>query len=309
MDHQSQNNNNFFEKIRKVVLFVSVLVFIFSAYILIKQLVIDPISFDRNLQKIKQIKEDSEKFSSKFKDLIDLNPDIKGWIKIDGTEVDYPVLQSSMDDPIFYLYKNYEKQDDKNGSIFINAYYDLFDEDTQNTVMHGHNMGSGKMFATILKYSDVNFLKDHHIVNFDSIYGNGKWKVFAIIKTNSKEEHGPIFDYYRPKFDSQESFFELIYDIKIRSLINVPVDFSKNDKIISLSTCSPKSELEGFRTVLFARKIRENETEEIDKDKISVNKNPLMPNGWYNAKKLSIPKFPSFKEQLENGKIDWINFL
>ena len=301
------NKNDFLENVRKIVLFVSICVFICSASILVKELIINPFLFDRNMKKVKQLKDDPN--AEKFKNLLESNPDFKGWIKIDGTPIDYPVLQSSKEDPIFYLYKNFEKQNDKNGSIFINAYYDLFNENTRNIVLHGHNMGSGKMFASILKYSDLNFFKEHHIINFDSIYAPGRWKVFAIIKTNSKEEHGPIFDYYFPYFDSSKIFFELIYNIKIRSLINVPIDFSKNDQIISLSTCSPKSELEGFRTAVFARKIRDGEDENIDFDNVTVNKNPLMPNGWYNAKKISIPEFPSFQESYDNGKINWINFL
>lgn len=301
----SNKNNNLPRNLRKIIFFISSCVFVCSASLLIKQLVIDPIIFEQKMNKLKEVKKESQLCD--FESLLKINPDIKGWIKIDGTPIDYPVLQSGNDKPIFYLDKDYRQHKDKNGSIFINSYSELFDKDTQNIVMHGHNMGSGKMFASILKYADINFFREHSIINFDSIYEPAKWKVFAIIKVNSKEEHGPIFDYYSPNFNSSSEFFNLIYNIKLRSLINVSIDFSKDDKILSMTTCSPKSELDEFKTAVFARKIRDGEDEYIDSSKISVNNNPMMPEGWYRSKNKKIPTFPSFSESLNNGSIDWIS--
>lgn len=301
----SNKNNNLSKNLKKIIFFISSCVFVVSASLLVKQLVIDPFVFEKNMDKIKKVKKESQMCD--FKSLLEINPDIRGWIKIDGTPIDYPVLQSGNDEPIYYLDRDYQKQKDKNGSIFINSYSELLDKDTKNIVMHGHNMGSGKMFASILKYADVNFFREHSIINFDTIYEPAKWKVFAIIKTNSKEEHGPIFDYYSPNFNSSSEFFNLIYDIKLRSLINVSIDFSKDDKILSMSTCSPRSELDGFRTAVFARKIRDGEDEYMDPSKISVNNNPLMPEGWYRSKNKKMPTFPSFSESLNNGSIDWIS--
>ena len=172
-----------------------------------------------------------------FEKLLKANPDTKGWIKIDNTPIDYPVVQSCGKDPIFYLDKNFEKNKDKNGCIFINAYTGPFDRDTQNIVMHGHSMKNGRMFASLLKYSDIDFMKNHYMVRFDSIYEPGKWKIFAIIKTNADEKNGPIFDYFSPTFDSQEHFLKLIdealqlflgrfweYESSLALMVNSPFD-------------------------------------------------------------------------------------
>ena len=278
----AKNTKNPFELIRKIALFFCISIFLMSGFFLAKELLIDPFLFDRKIDEIKDIKKESEDSNSEkshdFEKLMEINPDIKGWIKINDTPIDYPVLQSSQEEPIFYLDKNFEKKQDKNGSIFINSYNAMFDERTQNTVMHGHSMKTGKMFAYLLKYSDIDFLKSHHIIEFDSIYEKGKWKVFAIIKTNSDEKNGPLFDYFSPNFDSQDQFLQLINDIKERSLINIPVDIVNDDKIISLSTCS--YETDDARTVVFARKLRPGESESIEFDKIVKNKNPIKPQGW-----------------------------
>lgn len=303
---QRTEPKKFIEFIRQLSFIIGILAFLFSSAALIKYYITDQYRFNNNVEELKKIKNNSAKGENdKLKELLSLSSDIKGWISINDTKIDYPVLQSPMDSPIFYLDHDYKKNQSKSGSIFINSYYEMFDENTQNTVIHGHSMRNGTMFAALLKYSELNFLKDHYIVNFDSIYEKGKWKIFGIVKTNSDEKHGPIFDYFSPKFNSNEDFFNLIYNIKIRSIFNIPVGISSNDKIISLSTCS--YEMEGFRTVIFARKIRCNESEEIDLNETKINPSPLMPEGWYKSRKLNAPIFETFDEALANGRIDWIN--
>lgn len=286
------DNNNFLKLLKKIVLVFSILIFLVSGALLLKYYVIDPYIFNKKLNDIKKMKDNNQ--NRDFTELLKINQDIKGWIKIDGTVMDYPVLQSGKDAPIVYLEKDFEGKPDNNGSIFINSYIEMFDENTQNTVMHGHSMKSGKMFSTLLKYSTVDYFKEHPIVEFDTIYQPGKWKIFAIIKTNSLEKDGPLFNYFTPKFESQEDFLDLIYEIKIRSIIDIPVEVLPNDKIISLSTCS--YEMEDFRTVVFARKIRDGESEFIDFDNTKMNNNPLMPEGWYRTRKMKMPKFKPRRE-------------
>ena len=292
MAEQHDDNNHFLKLLKKIILVFSILIFFVSGALLLKYYVIDPYIFNKNLNDIKKIRDNNK--NRDFTELLKINQDIKGWIKIDGTVMDYPVLQSGKDAPIFYLDRNFKKEKDKKGSIFINSYIEMFDENTQNTVMHGHSMKNGDMFSTLLKYSTVDYFKEHPIVEFDTIYQPGKWKIFAIIKTNSLEKHGPLFNYFTPKFESQEDFLDLIYEIKIRSIIDIPVEVLPNDKIISLSTCS--YEMEGFRTVVFARKIRDGESESIDFNNTRMNNNPLMPEGWYRARKMKIPKFKPRRE-------------
>ena len=156
---EQHDNNNFLELLKRIILIFSVLIFLVSGALLFKYYVIDPYVFNKKLNNIKKVKDNNQ--TRDFTELLKINKDIKGWIKINGTVMDYPVLQSGKDAPIFYLKNNFEGQPDENGSIFINSYIEMFDENTQNTVMHGHSMKSGKMFSTLLKYSTVDYFKCH----------------------------------------------------------------------------------------------------------------------------------------------------
>ncbi len=301
-----KKSNISWEFFRRSVYYSSIIMFIVSSYFVFKYLVIDRFEFNKNTSEIQQIWEDSNNSDNEkkpedditlknFDKIIGINPDIKGWIKIDGTVIDYPVLQSSKQDPSFYLYRNYKKGKDKNGSIFISSDISQLERDTKNIVLHGHNMNSGAMFASLLKYADINFYKAHPLIKFDTIFETGLWKVFAVIRTNSDPNQGEVFyDYLSPFFASKREFLKLIYNLKLRSILKIPVEVLESDKILTMSTCS--YEMKGFRTVVFARKIRRGEDELVDLDNVKVNNNPMMPNGWYESRKMKIPRFETFEE-------------
>jgi len=299
------------KNLKNIIFWINFIILTISLSFLAKFYVIDQYFSDQALKQARKIHSENRDKNirdiyEKFKDLIAINPDIKGWIKIENTVIDYPVLQSSVDDPIFYLHKNYKKEKDINGSIFINSYYSVLDSCTQNTVLHGHSMRNGKMFAPILKYRNIDFLKKSPIITFDNIVtGFGKWKIFAFIQTNTDESHGEVFNYLVPNFDSDEDFYEFLYKIHIRSHITTDNKFRATDPILTLSTCS--YEMKGFRTVVFARKIRPDEDENVNHDNMTNNPNPLMPKGWYDMKKRKMPTFDSYDEALKKGKIDWID--
>jgi sortase B len=302
---------DFYRKNKKILLISCLIIFISCIGILIKLFIIDPYFSEKNVKDAHEIyynelpnKESDIKTIEKLKPLIESNPDIKGWLKIENTPIDYPVVQPNKNEPDFYLNRNHLKQKDANGSIFINPFM-TFSSEIQNIVLHGHSMKNGKMFAFLLKLrNNISSHKNSLIIDFDSIYGAGKFKVFAIFSVNTLEKHGKIFNYLVPKFNSANEFFELVYQMKIRSVIDTAVDIAANDKILTLSTCS--YEMEKFRTVVAARKIRPAESEKINQNNMKIISDPLMPEAWYKVRKRTMPKFCSFEEALNSGKIDWI---
>ena len=298
-----ESKNKFSEYLRKSIYLSSLVMLIVSGYILFKHFVIDDALFKKNTSEIQNVWEDisisGDEYSAKFNELSKINPDIKGWIKIDGTVINYPVLEPPTTNPTFYLYKNYKKDDDRSGSIFVNSDICGLTEDIQNIVLHGHSMKNGTMFASLIHFSDIETYKRSPIVTFDTQFERAKWKIFAVIKTNSDPTQGELFyDYFNPNFSSSYNFKKLIYDIKIRSLLNIPVDVDENDKILTMSTCS--YEMKGFRTIVFARKVRHGESIDVDLDKVKVNNNPKMPDGWYKARQMKIPRFKTYEEYLAN---------
>lgn len=247
----------------------------------------------------------------KFKKLLEVNEDVKGWIRIDNikgendTKIDYVVVQSDSQDPEFYLTRDWAtKEYLKAGSIFLD-HTSSVESNTKNLIIHGHNMtSSDDMFHYLLEYKDLNFLKEHPIINFDTIYEEALWKVFAVCITPGNNERGDFFRFNRSTFQSDRDFLEFIYQIRVRSFFNIDdVDINENDQILTLSTCS--YELSNYRIIIVARKLREGEDKAVDTDSIIKNTDVLYPESFYKHYGGKAPDIPSFDEALQDGLIAW----
>lgn len=237
-----------------------------------------------------------------FTQLLALNEDVKGWLTVGGTNIDYPVLQSGKEDPEYYLYRNINRENDKAGSLFLNT-GSVLEENAKNLVIYGHNMKStNNMFHQLLKYDKLSFYKEHPYINFDSIYKKGQWKIIAVIKADADTDN-TFFNFIRTSFSGDADFLEYIYELRIRSIYNIPVDANEKDELLTLVTCS--YEMDNYRTVVVARKLRVEEALTVDIQKAVDNPLPLYPNNWYTYYGGAKPIIPTFKEALEAGKIQW----
>ncbi len=243
----------------------------------------------------------------KFKDLLAVNEDVKGWIKIDGTNIDYVVMQSDADDPDYYLDKDIEGKYSKAGTLYLDIRSSV-EKNTQSYVIHGHNMVSTreKMFHYLLDYKDPDFYKEHPIISFDTIYEEGLWKIFAIIKATPKVDKDYFFEYRKSTFADSSEFLNFVYQLRIRSLLVIEgVDINENDQLLALSTCSYEVD-KNYRTVIYARKVRDGEDPAVDVDSVYVNENPLYADDYYYNNGGKAPKLPAtFEEALANNEINW----
>ena len=267
------------EIIKKILRITLILIFLICIGIIAKILVFDPYVSNKTIDEVKRVYYDENTSEeSKISSLTGINPDICGWIKISGTRIDYPVLQANSDDPKYYLNHNYKREETKYGSIFADKNSKV-KSNPKNTILYGHHMADGQMFADLMKFSDVDFYKKNPIINYNTVLEKEVWKIISVFKTNTLPEQGKVFDYVVSKFSDEKSFLEYVNEVKKRSLINIPVDIDKNDRLITLSTCS--YEFENFRTVVVARKVRKNESANVDVSAVSKAENPLMPDCWY----------------------------
>lgn len=261
--------------IRKFIRILCVIVFLISAYALLDLLVISPMKTQGNIQGVKDIyyADSANTEENKIENLRKINSEICGWIKIDDTNIDYPVLYR-MGDTDFYLSHDYKKEESRYGSITVDA---RCKEGVKsgNVILHGHHMKDGQMFADLLKFENVEFCQKHPVVRFDTVDNAGKWKIFAIFKANTIPEQGEVFDYYITNFQNKSEFNQYVKDVRERSLIDFPADVKYTDQLLTLSTCS--YERKDFRTVVVARKLRRNESEDANVDKIKKAENPIMP--------------------------------
>lgn len=218
--------------------------------------------------------------------------------------IDYPVLQSSTDDPEYYLYRDYKGNDTKYGSIFVDADAVIGTDGSSSKCMtlYGHHMNDGQMFADILKYADLDFYKSSPTLQFDTYREEGTWKVISVFKTNVLESQGIPFEYVRTNFGSTTDFLNFVHQVKIRSIIDTGVTVNENDQLVVLSTCS--YEMENFRTVVVARKVRDGESPKVKTNDATYSNNPLYPDGWYGDNQK--PVYPeTFAKAQKQGLINW----
>lgn len=166
-----------------------------------------------------------------FDKLLSINSDVKGWLSVNNTKINYPVTQYS--DNSFYLHHDIYSKEIMTGWVFMDYRNNAVDLD-QNTIIYGHNLLSGYMFGELYKttYSGWYTNPYNQIITFNTVDTNMKWKIFSIYKTDYTT------DYLTTNFYNDENFMNFISMLKDRSIYNFNVDINSNDKILTLSTCS-----------------------------------------------------------------------
>ena len=237
-----------------------------------------------------------------------INDEIVGWIQINDTRIDYPVLWHEGDDRSsqYYLSHNYKGEWDPWGSIFID-YRCSKAEESKNVVIHGHHMDDGSMFADLLKYGgtsgNLDFYKSSPTITFNTPEENATYKIISVFKTNTLSSQGEFYNYMVGDFQNEKDFMNYVYNVRIRSLFNCPVDVNEDDELITLSTCS--YEFTDFRTVVVARKVRDGESTKVDTSQASINNNAVWPEVYYNRYGGTRPEVTDFCTAYDAGKIDW----
>ncbi len=218
-------------------------------------------------EQIEQMPEGS--INEKYAALYAANNDFIGWVSINGTNVDYPVMQT--DDNDYYLHRDFDGNYDFAGTIFTDYEGRIGpNEMPNNTILYGHNMLYKYQFSALSNYiNNIEFLKMSPIVDFNTLYKDNKYKIFAVMKLNTAKEHGDVFDYTsRVYFGSQSEFYDFICEAMDRSIYETGVDIEYGDEILTLSTCDGSMGFDDARIVVMARKVRDNESPEVDTSKI-----------------------------------------
>lgn len=228
---------------------------------------------------------------AEYDDYYAQNNDFVGWIKIDGTKVDYPVVQTS--DNSYYLNHNFEKEYEGRGSIYMDKDCDPETLDT-NTVLYGHNWLDTTMFSQLVKYSDFDFYKEHPVIEFNTRFEMHHWKIFAVFiaTASASEDNGYVFNYIYPHMGgvNYEGYME---ELQKRSLYDTGVDVNENDKFLTLSTCTREVDTDSYRAdcriVIVARMVRDGESASVDTSSARKNSNPKYPQIWYDKYGLENP--------------------
>ena len=300
--------DRFGEVLRKIVFFIALVVFISTGIYLINYMrqgnVNEGMVEDaREVYTAASDGVDNSGMLLKYSELYKQNPDIVGWISIDGTKVDYPVYQC--DDNDFYVTHDMSRKESRYGAIFADCKAKItLDGNSKNLVLYGHNMIDDSMFGSLLEYNDIKYYRKNPVIDFDTIYGEGEYKIFSVIITNvdKNQDNGMVFNYMRNSFANEKDFLSWIENVERRSIIETSVDVVASDEILTLSTCS--YEFDNARTVVFARKVRDGESRRVNIKDAQKNPSPLFPQAYYDKYGGSKPKLEELSEDTSSEEVE-----
>lgn len=228
---------------RQLMLYSSMLVFI-GALLYIGMYLYTYVENERDLADIQHVyataietqqqapvtKKDDVTFTQNehIKQLQQINKQIVGWLEIDGTKLNNPILQA--EDNTYYLEHNYKGSYSRAGSIFMDFRNDVSNLG-QHTILYGHVMRNDSMFGSLSKYADEAYAKAHRTIHMETLDATYELEVFAAYETTTR------FYYLNTEFEGKQ-FGEFIQQIKSRSRIETGVSISVYDQIVTLSTCT-----------------------------------------------------------------------
>jgi sortase B len=233
--------------LNNILLAVCIIVFCYSAYKLIKS-GLDTYKSKKENNKMADIfygpteiptkTEDTiptptpepETLEQKFSRLTSINSDIKAWINVANTNIDYAVVKASDND--YYLRRNIYKKYSYSGSIFMDWRCSIWDKTTSNVIIYGHNMKADNMFHQLQKFKKEDFFKDEsNVITLYTSEGTITARVFSAYVTDTG------FNYLQPSFADAQAYKEYLDAITSKSMFVSSVSVSTEDRIITLSTC------------------------------------------------------------------------
>lgn len=188
----------------------------------------------------------------KYQSIYEQNNDFIGWIYIPGTELSYPVMHTPSD-PEYYLRKDFNGKYSIHGVPFVD--FRCVIDESDSTIIYGHNMMNGTMFGVLENYKDENFWQQHRYIGFDTMNGYGIYEVamFGIVDLLTD-----TFNYIESvDFGSQQTFDDYISKVKAYACYETDVELCYGDKFILLSTCETNN-ADG-RYIVIAKKISDEE--------------------------------------------------
>ena len=181
-----------------------------------------------------------------FNDLLAKNSDTVGWIQVQGTNINYPIVQTTNND--YYLNHAFDKTENKAGWVYMDYRNNAVDFN-QNTIIYAHSRYNGTMFGSLKNILNSSWYtnKENHIIRLSTPTENTMWQVFSVY-TIPKESY-----YITPSFPTDESYQEFLNTIKGRSEVDFSGTVSIGDKVLTLSTCKDNF---GNRIVMHAKLIK-----------------------------------------------------
>ena len=184
--------------------------------------------------------------------LYNQNHDLIGWLEIPGI-IDLPVMYK---DNSYYLTHDFNKDKSSAGTVFLDQNH-RFTEQTQNLLLHGHNMKDGTMFGRLVHYlQDIDYYRAHPFVNYDTLWEEEEYVIFSVLRVPLNVTDEAFINYFsHPTFASDEAFDAYVRQLQLSSVYAIPINVKPTDALLTLSTC-----IDEDRLVIVCRRVREGES-------------------------------------------------
>jgi sortase B len=182
--------------------------------------------------------------------LREVNPEIIGWIRIPDTNIDYPVVQG--DDNLYYLDHSWDRQKSRPGAIFMdyrnnpNGF-----KNASHTILYGHHMRDQSMFHNLILYKDEMFFKENPVILISDLYETHTFEIFSAYVTTTD------FYYIETEFPTADEYLQFLELVRNKSHHNREITLSKQDHLLTLSTCTYESN--DARFVIHARRVEKSD--------------------------------------------------
>lgn len=233
-----------------IIELILVVIFLFSCYKIFTKLnayKTDGKTYDAVRQEyIEEVQKSPENIDYKglYNKLKESNTDYRGWITVENTDIDYPIVQGTDND--FYLKHDFNKKESISGCVFMD-YLNEVDKD-DNIILYGHNMRNGSMFSKLQNFKENEFFYQNNKVIIKDEAGEHTYEVFSVYVLKPGDKLGKI------NYSSADEFNEYIKFIKNKSFYASDIKVEKGDKILTLVTCT--YEIDDARTIVHAKLIK-----------------------------------------------------
>lgn len=191
----------------------------------------------------------------RFEKLYEENQDLVAWLSIEGTRIDYPVMQCGDDE--YYLNHSFYREESKYGCLYVRERADVHTPGT-NFIIYGHNMKDGAMFGKLEMYQEESFFLEHPVISFDTLYEERTYEILAVFRSQVYRQDENVFKYYQfYEADTPEEFASFYQNIKALSLYDTGVTAEFGDTFLTLSTCA--YHVEDGRFVVVAKRAERRE--------------------------------------------------
>ncbi len=203
-----------------------------------------------------QVTEQNTERILKLKELQKENEEIIGWLEIEDTNINYPVLQANNND--YYLTHNYKKEKASTGSLFLDKDFNL-NAGSSNYLIYGHRNKQGLMFEDLMKYAKEDFYKEHTKIRFTTTKDDSIYEILSVFysRVYYKSEQNVFRYYYFINANNKQEYNDFINNAKNASIYDTGITANYGEQLLTLSTCE-YSQNDG-RFVVVAKKINEKE--------------------------------------------------